>query len=107
MDKDMVVLLKDLQVGQFSQPKEFENERRKKGVRIVYLLSKTEPHRENLKDDYNKISQIALEQKKSDALESWFKEKVGSFYVKLDAEYQNCTEMQKWLIPTMAGTAGN
>ncbi len=107
MDKDMVVLLKDLQVGQFSQPKEFENERRKKGVRIVYLLSKTAPHRENLKDDYNKISQKALEQKKGEALQSWFKEKIGSFYVKLDAEYQNCTEMQKWLIPTMAGTAGN
>ncbi len=102
MDKDLVLLLKDLQVGQFSQPKEFENERRKKGIRIVYLLSKTEPHRENIKDDYNKISQRALEHKKNDTLEHWFKEKVGSFYVKIDAEYQNCTEMQKWLIPTLA-----
>ena len=102
MDKDLVLLLKDLQVGQFSLPKEFENERRKKGIRIVYLLSKTEPHRENIKDDYNKISQRALEHKKNDTLEHWFKEKVGSFYVKIDAEYQNCTEMQKWLIPTLA-----
>ena len=60
LDKDMVLMLKDLRAGQFSQPKEYEDDRKKKGVRIVYLLSKTAPHRENIKDDYNKISQRAL-----------------------------------------------
>jgi peptidyl-prolyl cis-trans isomerase SurA len=104
MDKDMVVMLKDLEVGQFSQPKEFENERKKKGVRIVYLLSKTEPHRENLKDDYNKISHRALEEKKNEALEHWFKEKISSFYIKVDKDYENCSVMQKWLVPAMAGS---
>jgi peptidyl-prolyl cis-trans isomerase SurA len=102
MDKDMVVMLKDLQVGQFSQPKEFENERKKKGVRIVYVLSKTDPHRENIKDDYNKISHRALEEKKNEALENWFSQKISTFYIKVDAEYRTCTEMQKWVIPTLA-----
>lgn len=96
LDKDMVVMLKDLKVGEFSQPKEFENERRKKGVRIVYLLSKSEPHRENIKDDYNKIAQRALEEKKNEALEKWFNQKVGTFYIKIDDEFKNCDEMKKW-----------
>jgi peptidyl-prolyl cis-trans isomerase SurA len=96
LDKDLVVMLKDLKVGEFSQPKEFENERKKKGVRIVYLLSKSEPHRENIKDDYNKIAQRALEEKKNLALEKWFNEKVGTFYIKIDDEYKNCDEMKKW-----------
>ena len=96
LDKDMVVMLKDLKVGQFSQPKEFENERKKKGVRIVYLLSKTDPHRENLKDDYNKVSQRALEEKKNNALEKWFNQKIGTYYIKVDEEYKNCDEMKKW-----------
>ena len=96
LDKDMVVMLKDLKVGEFSQPKEFENERKKKGVRIVYLLSKSEPHRENVKDDYNKIAQRTLEEKKNAALEKWFNKKVGTYYIKIDEEYKNCEEMKKW-----------
>ena len=102
LDKDLVVMLKDLKVGQFSQPKEFEDERKKKGVRIVYLLSKTEPHRENIKDDYNKISQRALEEKKNDALEKWFNEKIGTYYIKVDDEYKGCEEMKRWISPSVA-----
>ena len=102
LDKDMVVMLKDLKVGQFSQPKEFENERKKKGVRIVYLLSKTDPHRENLKDDYNKVSQRALEEKKNNALEKWFNQKIGTYYIKVDEEYKNCEEMKKWTSPALS-----
>ena len=69
LDKDMVVMLKDLKVGQYSQPAEYADERGKKGVRIVYLKTKTEPHRENIKDDYNRIHTRALEEKKNEALE--------------------------------------
>ena len=96
LDKDLVLMLKDLQIGQFSQPKEFENERKKKGVRIVYLLSKSEPHKENIKDDYNKISLRALEEKKNQTLDKWFNQKIGSYYIKVDEEYKSCEEMKKW-----------
>ena len=74
LDKDMVLLLKksNLSAGQYSEPSVFTDERGKKGVRIIFLLSKSEPHRENLKDDYNKIAQRALEQKKNKALQTWF-----------------------------------
>ena len=102
LDKDMVVMLQDLRAGQFSQPKEYEDERKKKGVRIVYLLSKTAPHRENIKDDYNKISLRALEEKKSNALEKWFNEKVGTYYIKIDEEYKSCEQMKKWIHTTAA-----
>ena len=96
LDKDLVLMLKDLKIGQFSQPKEFENERKKKGVRIVYLLSKSEPHKENIKDDYNKISLRALEEKKNQTLDKWFNQKIGSYYIKVDEEYKSCEEMKKW-----------
>jgi peptidyl-prolyl cis-trans isomerase SurA len=72
LDKDMVAMLKDLKVGQYSQPVEFTDESGKKGVRIVYLKTKTEPHRMNMKDDYNRISDLALEEKKNEALDVWF-----------------------------------
>ncbi|HUS02193.1 MAG TPA: peptidylprolyl isomerase [Chitinophagaceae bacterium] len=95
LDKDLVLKLKDLRVGEYSQPFEFE-ERGKKGLRIVQLATRTEPHRENLKDDYNKIAQRALEEKKNDTLEKWFNKNIPNFYINIDGEYKACPEMQKW-----------
>lgn len=97
LDKDMVLMLKDLKVGQYSHPTEFTDERGKKGVRIVYLKSKSEPHRENLKDDYDRIAQRALEEKKNDVLEQWFRKKVVTYHLMVDDEFKGCIEMKKWL----------
>ncbi len=97
LDKDLVVMLKDLKVGEFSKATEFSDDRGKKGVRIVEILSKTEPHRENLKDDYDKVAQRALEDKKNDALERWFSKHIPTFYVNVASEYQSCPEMHKWM----------
>lgn len=96
LDKDMVLMMKNLQVGQYSQPVEFMDEKGKKGVRIVYLMSRTAPHRENIRDDYNKIAQRALEEKKGDALEKWFNEKISGYYIQVDKDYGDCAEMKKW-----------
>jgi peptidyl-prolyl cis-trans isomerase SurA len=102
LDKDMVAMMKDLTVGQYSQPTEYVDERGRKAVRIVYLKTRTEPHRENLKDDYDRVAQRALEQKKNEVLEQWFNKKVVTYYILVDDEYKSCPEMVKW----MAGNAG-
>lgn len=90
LDKDIVKNLGSLKVGEFSAPAEFTDERGKKGVRLIVLQSKTEPHRENIKDDYNKLAQKALEEKKMNTLEKWFKEKLPTYYVMLDQDYSTC-----------------
>jgi len=105
LDKDMVIMLKDLKVGQYSQPVEYTDETGKKGVRIVYLKTKTEPHRENMKDDYNRISTRALEEKKNDALDAWFNKKIPTYYIMVDEQYRSCPEMKKWMASANATTA--
>ena len=97
LDAGVVALLKELRVGQYSQPLEYADERGKKGVRILYLKSKSEPHRENLKDDYSKVAFRALEEKKENALEDWFYKKIKTYYLMIDPEYQSCDVMEKWL----------
>ena len=97
LDKDLVVMLKDLKVGEYSQPKEYVDERGKKGIRIVYLKTRTQPHRENLKDDYNRVAQRALEDKKNEAIDGWFNKKIPSYFIRIDEEYRNCEEMKKWV----------
>lgn len=97
LDKNMVLMMKDLSVGQYSQPTEFTDDRGKKGVRVVELISKTQPHRENLKDDYNKIAQRAVEEKKNTLLDKWFVKKIPTFYINIDKEFNSCPQMQKWI----------
>ena len=100
LDKDLVAMLKDLKVGQYSQPVEYTDETGKKGVRIVYLKTKTEPHRMNIKDDYNRISEQALEEKKNEALDAWFIKKIPTYFIMVDDDYKSCPEMSKWTVNT-------
>ena len=97
LDKDEVVLLKNLKVGEFSQPTPFTDQRGRKGVRIAYLKTRTEPHQENLKDDYNRIAQRALEIKKQDAVERWFEKKIPTYYVMIDDEFKGCPMLDNWI----------
>jgi len=103
LDKDMVAMMQNLKVGEYSKPVEFTDERGKRGVRIVYLKTRTEPHRENLKDDYSKIAQRALEEKKEDVLEKWFSTKIMTYYIMVDDEYKDCKSMEKWIQASKAG----
>jgi peptidyl-prolyl cis-trans isomerase SurA len=98
LDKSMVLLLKNtnLKPGEYSKPAPFTDERGKKGVRIVYLLSKSEPHRENLRDDYNKIAEKALDIKKAGVLQKWFQARIATYYIMIDKEYQSCPNLSKW-----------
>jgi len=96
LDKDLVLMLNDLKVGEYSKATEFTDATGKKGVRIVNILTKTEPHRENLKDDYDKVAARALEEKKNEALDAWFVKKIPTFYVNIADEYKSCPEMEKW-----------
>ena len=93
MDKDAVVALKDLKVGDVSKPESYTDERNRKVVRILYLHSRSEPHRENLKDDYDKVAQRALEEKKQQVLEKWFKDHVANYYITVDKSYTGCANV--------------
>lgn len=96
LDKDVVLALKDLKPGDISQPIAFTDERGKNAVRIIYYKNRTEPHRENLKDDYNRIAQRALEEKKTDALRKWFSDRIPTYYIFIDKEFSSCGNIAEW-----------
>jgi len=99
LDKEMVGVLSKLSPGDFSMPVAFENEQGKKGVRIIHLKSRSAPHRMNLKDDYSKIAQFALEEKKSKVMEKWIQNKLTTYYVNIDsATAEECPQLKKYSV---------
>ena len=97
MDKSIVALLDKVKIGEYSKPVAFTDERtNKKGVRLIYVKSKTEPHRMNIRDDYNRIANAALEEKKYKALEKWLTTHISSHYIMLDPAEAACPQLKKW-----------
>jgi peptidyl-prolyl cis-trans isomerase SurA len=98
LDKETVEMLakSGLKPGEYSKPTPYTDERGKKGVRIVYLKTRTEPHVENMKDDYDRLAKDALELKKQKALEVWFATKIPSYYIMIDDDFKNCSTLHNW-----------
>lgn len=97
LDKEMVGVLSKLSPGDYSMPVPFENEQGKKGVRIIHLKSRSTPHRMNMQDDYSKIAQFALEEKKAKVMEKWIQNKLSTYYVNIDsATAEECPQLKKY-----------
>lgn len=98
LDKDVVAALSSLKVGDISQPITFTDERGRKGVKLIFLKSRTEPHRMNVKDDYDKIAQAALEEKKYKALDDWLNDHIPNYYIMVDMNNAgSCSHLNRWI----------
>jgi peptidyl-prolyl cis-trans isomerase SurA len=104
LDPAMVMMLDSLKEGGFSQPQVFSNDKNEKSCRIVYVKSRVAPHKVNLKDDYSKIQELALSQKKMLHIEKWVQEQLPSYYLKIDPEYQSCSTLSKWYSASAAAS---
>lgn len=105
LDPALALMIDSLKPGMYSSPQEFMNQTGEKACRIVYMKTRTEPHKANLKDDYSRIQDVALAQKKSMKLEKWVTEKLPTYYIRIDPAYQTCGPLQKWA--AQAATSGD
>lgn len=90
IDPNIYYAIKDLKVGEVSEPFEAEDQNSKKIYKIVALRSKTQPHQVNLKDDYQMIQDMALGEKKQNIIDEWIKTRQKETYIKIDDSYKNC-----------------
>lgn len=90
MDPVLMFMLDTMKVGTVSRPIPYRSDDGKEGYRIVYFKSMSEPHQANLKDDYQRIQQAALQEKKNKAINNWFNKTKLELYVEVDPEYKDC-----------------
>ncbi len=96
LDFNIYFALDTLKPGGLSPPVEFLNEAGEKLYRLLSLNSRTEAHKASLKTDYSKIQKAALNNKKSEIINAWVSDKLGTVYVRIDPEYGDCEELKKW-----------
>lgn len=90
VDKNIVAVLDQLNVGEYSKPISFADDNGKTGAKIIYIKRKTPPHIENLKDDYSKIAERLITKKKNDMLNHWFRNYMSQHNITIAREYQAC-----------------
>jgi peptidyl-prolyl cis-trans isomerase SurA len=100
LDPALALMTDTLKQGSYSQPQVYDAGKGEKSCRIVYMKSITTPHKANLKDDYARIQEVALQQKKNGEMNKWVAEKAPGYYMKIDPEYRDCEEIKKWVTET-------
>jgi peptidyl-prolyl cis-trans isomerase SurA len=98
LDPDIYFTIDTMDVNEVSQPFEFRDESGEVFYRIVQLQSRTQPHKADLRQDYSKIKQAAIEAKKNEFISDWVQERVDATYINLDGSLKTCPELQKWYV---------
>jgi len=82
--------IQNLQVGEISEPFEAQDENGNTIFKIVKLKSRTERHKANLEQDYNRIKQLALQQKRQKYIQKWLTKKQKETYIHIDEGFRDC-----------------
>ena len=85
--------IRNMEVGDVSEPYETVDQNQKLCYKLLYLKSRTEPHRANLKQDYLLLQGMALQQKNMEVINEWYQEKKTSTYIKVGAPFRDCTQI--------------
>lgn len=90
LDPVIFFVIDTMEVGTITKPLEYRMPDGSKAVRILYYKDRTKPHQANLRDDYQKIYNAALEQRKAAALRRWFNDARDDVYIEIDQEFSLC-----------------
>ena len=90
--------LENMAVGDISDPFMLKDERLGKDYfAVVKLKSKTEPHRANMRDDYQLIQSILENKKREDIFHKWIVRKQQETYISISPSWINCQfEFEGW-----------
>ena len=97
LQPDIYFSIERLKEGEISEVMETINEMGETRFQILKLLTKTEPHRANLRQDYSKIQMFAKNSKKNEYINKWVENKIKSAYIFVDPKYsESCANISQW-----------
>lgn len=97
VDPGMFFLVSRLKENEISKPEVWNTPDGGKAYRIVKLISVSEPHVANLKQDYFRLQTLTKAQKQADFLSTWVQDNLDKYHVKIDADYHQCKFEHHWV----------
>jgi peptidyl-prolyl cis-trans isomerase SurA len=99
MDTKDYLVIRDMKVGDISEPYESIDENGKIIYKVVTLKSRIEPHKANLQQDYNLFQAAARNEKEKKLIDKWIREKQEETYIRIDNAVKSCEFLMKgWLV---------
>jgi peptidyl-prolyl cis-trans isomerase SurA len=98
MDQNLVFMLDKMEVGEVTPVIQYTTPDGKQAWRIVYLKSRTEPHRANMKDDYIRLYNMASFDRQKKLISNWITKKSKNTYIKIDDDFKGCKLDYGWTI---------
>lgn len=83
-------MIRNMELNDISEPYESTDHNQKVCYKLLYLKSRTEPHRANLKQDYMLLQEMALMNKSNEVMKDWYEEKKKTTYIRIDAAFRDC-----------------
>lgn len=99
LQRDLFVLVEKLEEGALSKATFFRTRDGKEGFRIIKVHRKIEPHRANLKEDYQFIKRMASEQKTEKRMNEWVRKNIDRTYIKVNTDIYDCNFRNPWTTP--------
>ena len=97
LESAIKLAVEQLEVNEISEPSYVKLDDGKEAFRLFKLLSKAEAHKVNFKDDYKMIRDMALEQKKDEAISEWINTSLLKTYVRINEAYKELDFQYNWL----------
>ena len=96
LDRAISYELDKMEVGDISKPIQYKTDDGDDAFRILYLKSKSLPHKANLIEDYDQIQGWALTDKQRITTNKWVGEKVKDTFIRINKAYRTCEFKNKW-----------
>lgn len=96
MDPSLYRQINGLKQGEISNPILDDDPRLGKRYKLLCITNRIEEHKADYSKDYTKIRELALTEKKIQAIQKWKKEKIEETYVKINGDYYQYEYDDNW-----------
>ena len=90
LDYSIYFVIDSMKIGSVTKPLNYRQQDGTQALRIIYLQETIKPHRANLKMDWLRIRQAALNEKKSRYIDEWFVDARHEVFIDIDPEFNSC-----------------
>ena len=90
LSREVNLVVRNMKLGDISEPFRTTDPKGNNIYCIIRLDDEIAPHRVNMKEDYNYLSEAALRDKQNKTYQDWIAEKIKRTYIRVSDDFRDC-----------------